>query len=86
MRYDVFTEIGELADRIIDLTDRACLIDTTERPDVYQFFDLDVYDLSKIKQLVADNSRCFEVRNSKTGGFVWPSEGGCSISQALDVL
>lgn len=86
MMYDVFTHNEYLAERIISCVDRAYCVDDSEQPELYQFFDMLESQMRSLRGLLLGSAGEIEIRDSSSGGFVWPSEKGVSLEQALDFV
>jgi len=86
MKYDIYVINEDLAESIVGFIDRAYLVDTSTYPDVYQFFDLKESELKGVRGLVEDFPSAFEIRGSEGGDMIWPSPGGVSLDQALDLI
>ena len=61
------------------------LVDTTERPDVYQFLDVPEDKIKVMERFAKSYSGSFEIR-SEGGEVIWPNEKGFSLDVVLDVL
>ena len=85
MKYDLFTHRKKLAEAIQEQIDRAYMVDTTERPDIFQFFDITSRQMLKVKEILDNYNGSIEIKDSKTGELVWPSESGCKLDQVLDL-
>ena len=86
MLYDLYTNDLQKAEKILKLLDKAYLVDGTESDscDIYQFLDMNEYQMKRI--YLAGTCEGVEIRNSKSGDFIWPSERGLNLEQALDIL
>ena len=86
MNYDVFVDEEFLADKIISIIDRTCMIDRTEEPDIYQFFDLNQNQIVAVRSLFDENLQHIEIRESEKGDVIWPRGDGIGLDSALDVI
>ena len=75
-----------MAEEILDRTGRAFMVDTTENPDIYQFFDMSERHIRIMYRDLFVHRDFVEIRRSDNGSYVWPSKFGSNFHQSLDLV
>jgi len=71
MAYDVFIDDEIVAGILESKLDKASMVDTTERPDVYQILDLNIEQLKSIRGVVEKFPENLEVRDASNGDYLF---------------
>ncbi|MEK6855042.1 MAG: hypothetical protein AABX73_02360 [Nanoarchaeota archaeon] len=84
MEYDLYTYDKELAESVVDLIGRAYVVDGSERPVLYQFWDISEDNIRRLAGHIEEYGEMFEVRNSLSGGYIWPARNSNSLAEILN--
>ena len=72
--YDAFVFDEDLAERAGSIVNKPYMVDTTERPDIFQILDLEVSGLVMLYDLgLLAEEADFEIRRVENGDVLWPN-------------